>query len=131
MPALQNRRLLVIDAWVNLLLGAIILAFPFGLNDFLGLPQVSNYFYTSLLGVIILGIGVALLIEVKQGGGLGLLGAIAINICGGGVLLFWLTLGCLPELTNTGQFILWFICILVLGIGVFELVSQPWNQREE
>ena len=54
----------------------------------------NTYFYSSILGGVIFGIGVALCLEWLKGGkkirGLGLAGAIAINLFGGGTLLFWL-----------------------------------------
>ncbi len=86
--------LLAVDAIINLLLGLLLLLLPAGLLKALGLPPTDTYFYTSILGGVIFGIGIALLLEWLRGGkgvrGLGLAGAIAINLCGGGVLLYWL-----------------------------------------
>lgn len=88
--------LLTIDAIVNLLLGIVLILTPFGMLRILGLPSVENYFYTTILGCVIFGIGVALLVELlgehKGMQGLGVAGAIAINICGGSALLYWLLL---------------------------------------
>ena len=60
--------LLTIDAVVNLLLGALLLLFPAGMLQFLGLPPVQNHFYTTILGGVIFGIGLALFIELFHGG---------------------------------------------------------------
>ena len=129
MPA-KHKQLIAIDAWVNLLLGVLILLFPLGISDALGLPDPMNYFYTSILGGVIFGIGIALFLEWKRSssGGLGLAGAIAINLSGGGVLLYWLVFGCLPGVTWKGHLILWFVCVLVLGIGIVELINQLWKK---
>lgn len=128
---MRHKQLLLIDSWVNLLLGLLILCLPLGLDQLLGLPHVFSYFYSSILGAVILGIGVALYIELKSGGGLGLPGAIAINLCGGVALLYWLIFDCAPGLTTRGHIVLWIICILVLGIGVIELINQPWKRTGE
>ena len=79
----RHRLLLALDAAVNLLLGAILLLFPAGLIALLGLPATDTHFYTSILGGVLFGIGLALLLELRGGSarirGLGLGGAIAIN----------------------------------------------------
>lgn len=49
--------------------------------------------YPSILGAVLVGIGVALLIQNKSESGLSLAGAVAINLCGGIVLAFWLSFG--------------------------------------
>lgn len=124
--------LLTIDAVVNLLLGALLLLFPAGMLQFLGLPPVQNHFYTTILGGVIFGIGLALFIELFRGSrnvhGLGLSGAIAINLCGGGVLLFWLVFKPF-DLPMRGMVVLWTVAILVLGIGLIELVSGSWKEE--
>jgi len=60
---IKYKTLLLIDCIINLLLGAILLLFPIGIIDFLGLPQTSTNFYPSLLGAVIFGIGLALFLE--------------------------------------------------------------------
>lgn len=121
--------LLAADSAINLILGMLLLLFPAGISEVLGLPPTKTFFYTSILGGVILGIGVALAIEWKRGGkdvrGLGLAGAIAINLCGGGTLLYWLLFAKL-ELPLRGTITLWIVAILVIGIGLVELVSKSW-----
>ena len=79
------------------MLGILLLLYPVGLADSLGLPPFSSSFYPSILGAVLLGIGLALFIERygKPVGmiGLGIAGAVIINICGGLALLFWLLFG--------------------------------------
>ena len=126
----KHKVLLCIDGILNLLLGVILLFFPAGLLDLLGLPPTNTYFYAILLGAVIFGIGVALLLELygspKRIRGLGLGGAIAINLCGGGALLVWLV--AIPlTIPLRGQVILWIVAALVLIIGVVELVAKSWK----
>lgn len=129
----KHRILLAIDGAVNLLLGVLLLSFPAGLIEVLGLPQASNYFYASILGGVIFGIGVALLVELwgapQKVQGLGLGGAIAINVCGSAVLIGWLIAGSLV-LSLCGRVILWIVAVVVLGIGLIELTARSWRYEE-
>jgi uncharacterized membrane protein HdeD (DUF308 family) len=79
---------------VNLLLGALLVVFPHGLVELLGIPAAESKFYPSMLGAVLLGVGIALAIErfrrSKQLVGLGLAGAISINLCAGVALILWL-----------------------------------------
>jgi hypothetical protein len=126
----KQKALLAADAAVNLALGALLLLFPAGMLDFLGLPLVSHHFYTTILGAVIFGICVALLIDLfgaAQGiRGLGLGGAIAINLCGGGVLLIWLLFRPF-DLPFRGHLVLWSVAVVVLGIGIVELITKSWK----
>jgi hypothetical protein len=125
--------LLAADAVINLLLGTLLIFFPSGILDLFGLPQTNTYFYSSILGGVIFGIGIALGLEhwgdPKGIRGLGLGGAIAINLFGGGVLLFWLLFSDL-YLPPRGQLTLWVVAILVLGIGLVELFSKSWRNED-
>ena len=91
--------------------------------------------YPTILGGVIFGIGIALYVErygYKSGiRGLGLGGAIAINICGGLVLLIWLLVNPF-DLPIRGYIVLWIIALLVLLLGIKELASkscQYWYWR--
>lgn len=129
----KQKVLLAIDAVVNLILGSLLLSFPAGMIEFLGLPAVAHYFYTSILGAVIFGIGIALLIDLFGAShgvrGLGLGGAIAINLCGGGVLFLWLILASFA-LPLRGHIILWAVAVLVLAIGLIELITGSWKSTE-
>ena len=126
----KQRILLLSDAIINLLLGLLLLLFPAGLLTYLGLPSTDTFFYTSILGGVIFGIGVALGLEwlsLPEGiRGLGLAGAITINLCGGGTLLFWLIFGNL-DIPIRGQMTLWIVAIVVLGIGLLEILNRSWR----
>jgi hypothetical protein len=122
--------LLTIDAIVNLLLGLILLLFPLGIADLLGAPEAGNGFYATLLGAVLFGIGLALLLErfgYKRGfRGLALGGAFIINVLASGVLLLWLLFAA-PDIPLRGAIILWVIGVAVFGLGIIELVAQPWK----
>jgi hypothetical protein len=127
-----HRGLLLIDAFVNLLLGVLLLAFPLGVVRWLGLPPTNTFFYTTILGALIFGIGVALLIELYGRGntrGLGLGGAIAINLCGGGALLIWLV-AAPRDIPLRGTIVLWVVALLVLIIGLAEIGAIIGKHKE-
>ncbi len=129
----KHKTLLVIDAIINLVLGLLLLLFPAGVVELLGLPLTNTNFYPSILGAVLFGIGVALLIErygaSKNIRGLGLGGAIAINLCGAGVLLLWLLIAPF-DISLRGNVILWSIAIIVLIVGFVEIIAKPWRYEE-
>ena len=57
------RRLLLLDGLINLGLGALLVVFPDALVQALGVPPADTRFYPSVLGAVLLGIGIALLLE--------------------------------------------------------------------
>ena len=118
---------LLVDTTINLGLGALLIAFPSGLMDLLGVPDVPSRFYPNILGAVLFGIGIALLIERYKPRtgivGLGLSGAIAINLCGGLVLALWLILGELL-IPARGYLILALLALALVGISAFELRAQ-------
>ena len=123
----KHKTLLVIDAIINLILGVLLLFFPAGVVELLGLPLTNTNFYPSILGAVLFGIGVALLIErygaSKNIRGLGLGGAIAINLCGAGVLLLWLLITPF-DIPLRGIVVLWSIAIIVLIVGFVEIIAK-------
>jgi hypothetical protein len=73
---------------------------------------------------VLLGIGLALLIERRRRlgrpAGLGVAGAIAINLCGGIVLALWLVFGRL-SIPLRGRLTLGLLALLLFAISAFEL----------
>ena len=128
----KSKILLLIDGIMNLLLGVLLLLFPLGVAQLLGVPQSNINFYPTILGAVIFGIGIALLIEVygesRGNHGLGLNGAIVVNFCGAGVLVLWLVFAPL-NMPLRGHVILWTIAIAVLVIGFIELFSKSWTNQ--
>ena len=128
----SRKTLLLVDGLVNLVLGICLIFFPQWLVSALGIPTAGSAFYPSLLGAVLTGIGIALLLERSRppasSPGLGLYGAIAINFCAAVVLVGWLVLGEL-DLPLRGQFFLWGIVSLVLGLSVVELARELVRPR--
>ncbi|MEJ2079565.1 MAG: serine/threonine-protein kinase [Acidobacteriota bacterium] len=126
----KHRVLLTIDGLVNLVVGVLLLFSPAGVAVWLGLPATGTSFYASILGAVILGIGLALLLELRAAPrrfrGLGLGGAIAINLSGGGALLVWLIAVPLG-IPLRGYIILWIVALVVLVIGIVELATKSWK----
>ena len=58
--------------------------------------------------------------------GLGLGGAIAINIFAATVLLIWLVSGSL-ELPTRGTVLLWSIVVIVYAVGIAEISAKSWQ----
>ena len=131
---MQRITLLTIDAIINLLLGLLLIAFSDGLVELLGVPPAAHGFYANILGGVLFGVGIALVIEsrskIGHGVGLGLGGAIAINLCGGLVLFGWLVFGDL-SLPLRGLIFLWCLVVLLLGISVVELVNGFQGNRRD
>ena len=117
----MERPLLLVDALINLLLGVLLLIYPQWLAEALGMPVVSTTFFPNVLGGVLFGIGLALLIAYRGGAqGLGLDGAIAINLCGSGVVVGWLVIA--PHtIPPRGRITLWIIALVVIAIGLIEL----------
>ena len=124
----SERLLLLIDAIINLLLGILLIFFPSSLVYALGVPAAPSAFYPSILGAILFGIGVALLVQRRFGSGLGLYGAISINLCGGIVLGFWLIFGNL-ELPFRGLVFLWVLVAVLVGISTIEILASRSRQE--
>jgi hypothetical protein len=57
--------ILNIDAAVNLTLGGLLVVFPRGVMLVLGVPIPETPFYASILGAVLLGIGLALIVDVR------------------------------------------------------------------
>jgi hypothetical protein len=118
--------ILLLDAVINVVLGVALLFFSWSAS-FLGIPEASNAFYPTILGGVLFGIGLALLWEAfrsdAQPPGLGLAGAIAINLSGGFVLILWLLLGDL-SLPLRGRVILWTLAFALVTISVVEVAAR-------
>ena len=124
---MNRSTLLKADAAINLILGILLMAFPVGLVKALGVPISDPPFYATILGGVLFGIGLALLVECYRKSnrfvGLGLGGAIAINLCGGFVLAAWLLSDKLT-LPLRGHIFLWFLVLLLVGISILEGLSR-------
>ena len=124
---MNRSTLLKTDAAINLILGILLMAFPAGLVKALGIPMPDPPFYAAILGGVLFGIGLALLVECYRKSsrfvGLGLAGAIAINLCGAIVLAAWLLSDRLT-LPLRGHIFLWFLVLLLVAISLLEGFSH-------
>jgi hypothetical protein len=122
---MQGNSLLAIDAVINLVLAVLLLTFPRSLVAFLGVPAVENAFYPSILGAVLFGIGAALLVERFRPawGGLGLGGAVAINLSGALALAGWLLAGELA-LPMRGYIFLWALVVSLIVISLVEVMAR-------
>jgi len=124
---MNRKSILLIDAIINFILAFLLGIFPKGVIGFLGLPVVSNPFYASILGGVFFGIGIALLISRsannKRSDGLGLRGAMAINLSGGFVLALWLLFGSL-DVPIHGKIIMWALVVILFVLSAVELFTQ-------
>lgn len=121
---MSRSTILLIDACISLALGVVLVVFPKPLVELLGLPPAETVFYPSILGAVVIGIAIALVFEWKRRptgeAGLGVAGAIAIDLSAAVFLAGWLLLGGLA-LPLRGRLLLWGIVavlILVSGIGM-------------
>ncbi len=120
------KAILIIDAVINFVLGILLLLFSPRIVDFLGVPSSTSAFYPNILGAVFIGITIALTVGVLQNrsgrhSGLGVIGAIAINLCGGLVLSMWLLFGQLG-LPGRGFILLWSLVAVLSGVSIVELV---------
>ena len=124
---MNRSTLLKADAVINLILGILLMTFPAGLVKALGIPMSVPPFYATILGGVLFGIGLALIVECYRKSnrfvGLGLAGAIAINLCAGFVLAAWLLSDRLT-LPLRGHIFLWFLVLLLVGISLLEGLSH-------
>ena len=124
---MNKRSILLVDAVINFVLAFLLGIFPEDVISFLGLPVVSNPFYASILGGVFFGIGIALLLnrsaKYRSSDGLGLRGAIAINLSGGAVLALWLIFGSL-DVPIHGKVIMWVLVVILFVLSTVELYTQ-------
>lgn len=122
----MDRIVLIVDAIVNFSLGLLLIVFPREAVSTLGVPPSSTNFYPNVLGAIFIGITIALLMaayggESLRNAGLGLVGAVSINLCGGIVVAFWLIFGGL-NIPTRGAIFLWAVVVVLIILSIVELV---------
>ena len=127
---MAHARLLELDGIGNVLLGLPLLLFPGPVSSFLGLTPVDATFYPAILGAVFVGIGVALLVERFRPslGGLGLGGAMSINLTFGVVLAGWLVLADV-ELPVRGLVVPSSLAVILVGISLAEAFSLRTASR--
>jgi hypothetical protein len=123
---MYRSKLLLVDALINYLLGLLLLIFPAKVVYFLDIPYTENKFYPSVFGAVIIGVAIALTLEHfrKPSGmiGLGLGGAISLNMCGGIAVAGWLLFGDL-HISIRGSIILWILVVILIAISTIEFMT--------
>ncbi len=121
---MKESTLLEIDGIGNVLLGLPLIVYPTGVAQLLGIPFADQGFYPVILGALLLGIGIALLVErfSPRIRGLGLGGAMSINLTFGVVLAVWL-IGSPAAPPVRGAVLLWVLVLVLVGISGFEVFS--------
>lgn len=117
--------MLAVDAAINLLLGGALLLLPSTTISFFGLPAANSPFYVTVLGAVLFGIGIALWLERRneeRGHGLGLTGALAINVLAASTVLFWLVMDPF-DLPTRGYIVLSIVVTAVFGTAFLELLA--------
>lgn len=97
------------------------------------IPGSSSSFYPNILGGIFIGISISIFLEVFRGEevvrkGLGLMGAISINLCGGTVLILWLLCGNL-DIPAKGYIFLWSLAIILVIVSIIELILSLRSRK--
>ncbi len=126
---MENRtRLLTVDGVANLLFGVFVLAGPRSLFEALGLPWTGRGLYATILGGVLVGIGIALLLEsrwqIGEAVGLGLGGAVAINLTAGLAIAAWMLLSGADAVSSGGRAILWLLVLFLVGLSTAEIVTH-------
>lgn len=129
---MKRSPVLLIDAAINFALGLLLIVFSPEMVRGLGVPEVAHAFYPNILGGVLTGIGIALVVEYFRGPdgivGLGLGGAVTINMCGGLVLAVQLVCGGL-DIPPRGQIFLWALVVILVGISGVELLVHMGRKR--
>lgn len=131
---MKRQKVLLIDSAINMVLGLLLITFPPKVIEFLGVPAAGHRFYLSIFGGVLVGVGIALLTEYlrKPDGmvGLGLGGAIAINLCGCVVLAVWLASGKLA-IPVRGQIVLWALVVILLVLSGIEILVDRKSRTSQ
>jgi hypothetical protein len=116
----MSEQLLWIEACLKLGTGLALVAVPRTLARLLGLPSADQPFWPRLLGALLIGLGVASLLEVRMQGGLGLAGSVAVNLAGAAMISTLLVLGRAGK-TMRGRFLLWLAAATLVSLGLVEI----------
>lgn len=115
-------QLLSIETILKLAGGLALLLIPGTLAKAFGLPRDPSGFWPRLLGATLIGLAAATFIEgwVRNTHGLGLAGALSINLAMAGGIMALLLLGKAAP-TRRGRVLLWLIFSVLVLLALFEL----------
>jgi hypothetical protein len=117
------QQLLWIETLLKLVPGLLLVLAPLTTLRVLGLPRPDTGFWPRLTGALLVGMAGALFVEGAQSGrGLGLAGAIIINLCGATVLAILLVLDRGPASTR-GRVVVWALTCTLVVLSVVEIAT--------
>lgn len=121
-------KLLTVDGAANLLFEVALLAFPRPVFEAVGLPLAGRGVSPTILGGVLIGIGIALMQESRSKGGntsgLDLGGAVAINLTAGLAIAGWLLLSETSDLSFLGQILLWVLVLFLVSPSGGEVIAR-------
>lgn len=118
------QQLLWIETVLKLAGGVLLVVAPLTLARVLGLQRPASGFWPRLLGALLIGLAAATFIEARFAGsrGLGLAGALAVNLAGAGVVAAELVMGSAAP-SRRGRVVLWLV-VIVLGLLAVAEIAQ-------
>ena len=117
------QQLLWLETLLKLVPGVLLALAPLTTLRIIGLPRPDTGFWPRLCGALLVGMAGALFLEgTSRGHGLGLAGAIVINLCGASVLAALLVLDAGPP-SRRGRIVVWLIVCLLVTLSVFEIAT--------
>lgn len=117
------QQLLWLETLLKFVPGILLAVAPLTTLRLLGLPRPDTGFWPRLCGAILVGIAGALFLEgTSSGHGLGLAGAIIINLCGGAVLAAMLVLDVGPH-SARGRASVWLVVCTLFILSVVEIAT--------
>jgi len=121
---MRESTLLELDGFGNILLGLPLVFYPKGVTRLLVISSGEATFYPIILGAVFIGIGIALLVQRYHPSlkGLGLTGAMIINLTFGLALMSWL-ISKGAEMTSFGNLLLWLLVAVLVGLSLIEWFS--------
>lgn len=115
--------ILIADALLKLMWGVALVLSSGRLIATLGLPSGEPRFYMRLLGSVLIGVGLALMVEAMPTGwrGLGAGGGAAVNLAAAAMLVL-LLIGRSGRPSAAGRRLLWIFAASMLAMGVLESI---------
>ena len=115
---------LLLETTIKLATGLLLVAAPLSTLRLLGLARPPSGFWPRLTGAVLLGLAAATFIEIRLPGsrGLGLYGAIAINLIAAGAIMGALIMGGGAP-TRRGRIVLWLAVGLLMTLSLAEIAQ--------
>lgn len=116
------QQLLWIETLLKLAGGLLLALLPLTVGRLLGLPASTSGFWPRLLGALLIGMAAATYVEAQDRGprGLGIAGAILVNLAGAGMLIALLVLG-RASTSSLGKALLWTLAATLVVLSLFEI----------